>query len=169
VRLAVADTGPLHYLVLIGEIGLLPALVNALLIPPEVRDELDHARTPAPVRAWTAAPPAWLRVQSAPPTGADPGLARLDPGERAAIGLALAAGADAVLVDDRAGVAAARARGLAAIGTLGLLQRGARRGLVDLPDAIARLVATNFHIRQELLDMLLAEDRARRGEPTDGA
>lgn len=168
-RLAAADTGPLHYLVLIGEIIFLPALVSSVLIPPEVRDELDHARTPAPVRAWAAAPPVWLRVQSAPAASANLGLARLDAGERAVIDLALAVGADAVLVDDRAGVAVARARGLAAIGTLGLLQRGARRGLVDLPDALARLVATNFHIRQDLLDVLLSEDRARRGKPTNGA
>ena len=62
-RLVVADTGPLHYLVLIGEIGVLPALASEVLIPLEVRDELDRSRTPAPVRAWIAAPPTWLRVQ----------------------------------------------------------------------------------------------------------
>lgn len=161
-RLVVADTGPLHYLVLIGEIGILPALAGEVLIPPEVRGELDRSRTPAPVRAWIAAPPPWLQVHPAPPAVVDPALAKLDPGERAAIALAAAAGADTVLIDDRAGVAAARARGLEAIGTLGLLQRGARRGLLDLPNALARLVATNFHIRQELLDALLAEDQARR-------
>ena len=161
-HLAVADTGPPHYLVLIGAIGILPALVEEVLIPPEVRDELDRPQTPTPVRMWIAAPPPWLRVQTAPPAGADPALARLGPGERAAIALAATVRADAVLVDDRAAVAVARARSLPAIGTLGLLQRGARRGLLDLPDALARLVATNFHIRQELLDALLAEDRARR-------
>lgn len=161
-RLAVADTGPLHYLVLIGEIGTIAALFDEVLIPPEVRDELDRPQTPAPVRAWIAAPPPWLRVQTSPLAGSDPGLARLHPGERAAITLAIAVGADAVLVDDRAGVAATRARGLEAIGTLGLLQRAARRGLIDLPSVVARLVATNFHIRQELIDTLLAEDKAGR-------
>lgn len=161
-RLTVADTGPLNYLVLIGEIGIIALLVDEVLIPPEVRDELDHLRTPAPVRAWIAAPPPWLRVQPLPPADIDPGLAQLDPGERAAIALAIAVGADAILVDDRAGAAAARAHGLEATGTLGLLQRAARRGLLDLPDALARLVATSFHVRQELLDALLAEDRIRR-------
>ncbi len=156
-RLAVADTGPLHYFVLIGEIEVIAALVDEVLIPPEVRGELDHPRTPAAVRAWIAAPPVWLRVRSSPRTDIDRGLAQLDPGERAAIALAASVSADAVLMDDRAGVAAARARGLEAFGTLGLLQRAARRRLVDLPGALARLVATNFHIRQELLDALLAE------------
>ena len=158
---AVSDAGPLHYLVLIGEVGVLPELVSDALIPPEVRDELDRPRTPALVRAWVASPPAWLSVQPAP--AGDPALALLDPGERAAIALASSVGADVVLMDDRAGVAAARARGLRAVGTLGLLQRGARRGLLDLSAAFERLVATNFHVRRDLLDMLLAEDRARQG------
>lgn len=161
-RLAVADTGPLNYLVLIGEIGIIAILVDEVLIPSEVRDELDHLRTPAPVQAWITAPPPWLRVQPSLPADTDLGLAQLDPGERAAIALATTVGADAVLVDDRAGVAAARARGLEAIGTLGLLQRAARRGLLDLPSALARLVTTNFRVRQELLDALLAENRIRR-------
>jgi len=158
---AVSDAGPLHYLVLIGEIEVLPELVGDVLIPPEVRDELDRPRTPAPVRAWVASPPAWLSVQPAP--AEDPALALLDPGEQAAIRLASGIGANVVLMDDRAGVATARVRGLRAVGTLGLLQRGARRGLLNLPAAFERLVATNFHVRRELLDMLLTEDRERRG------
>lgn len=161
-RLAAADTGPLHYLVLIGEIGIIPTLIDELLIPPEVRDEMDRPQTPAPVRAWIASPPPWLRVQPSPQLDTAAALARLDPGERAAIALALSVAADVLLIDDRAGVAAARAHGLAAIGTLGLLQRAARRGLLDLPAALARLVATNFRIRQDLLDALLAEAGVHR-------
>jgi len=164
-RLAVADTGPLRYLILIGEVGIIPALIDVVLIPPEVHDELRRSRTPAQVRAWIAAPPPWLHVQPSPHADTNPRLARLDPGERAAITLAMSVTADAVLVDDRAGAAAARAHALAAIGTLGLLQRAARGGLLDLPTALARLVATNFHIRPQLLELLLAEDRIRREKP----
>lgn len=160
---AVADAGPLHDLVLIGEIGIVPELVGEVLIPPEVRDELDRPRTPAPVRAWIVSPPAWLLVRSAPPVPVeDLALASLDTGERAAIGLASGIDADVLLMDDRAGVIAARARGLPAIGTLGLLQRGAWHGSLDLSAAFERLAATNFHVRRELLDALLTEDRERR-------
>jgi len=134
------------------------------MIPQEVRDELDQPQTPALVRAWMAVPSPWLLVRPAP-AAADPVLARLGPGERAAIALALAIGVDTVLTDDRAAAAAARRRSLRAIGTLGLLQRGARHGLLDLPAALARLVTTNFRVRQELLDALLAEDRQRRSAP----
>lgn len=56
-----------------------------------------------------------------------------------------------------------RARGLEVTGTLGLLDRAAGRGFVNLPTAFAALKATNFHTRQELLDALLA--RHRTGNP----
>jgi predicted nucleic acid-binding protein len=48
-------------------------------------------------------------------------LESLDAGERAVIALAASLQIDLILMDDRAGVAAARARGIAATGTLGLL------------------------------------------------
>ena len=146
---------------LIGEIEILPKLMGHVLIPPEVRAEIDQPHTPAPVRAWIAAPPSWLAVQPGPGV-TDSALAKLDPGEQAAIALALSVGADAVLMDDRAGVTAALARGLAVLGTIGVLDRAARRHLVKLETAFARLRATNFRYPVALLDALLAEDRIRR-------
>jgi predicted nucleic acid-binding protein len=53
----VADTGPLHYLVLIRQIDLLPRLFGGVAIPEVVRDELDQPTTPASVRAWIGLPP----------------------------------------------------------------------------------------------------------------
>ncbi|WP_238192747.1 hypothetical protein [Methylobacterium frigidaeris] len=58
--------------------------------------------------------------------------------------LASALAADLIPMDDRDGVQGARARGFAVTGTLGLLSLAARRGLLDLPDAIARLRATKL-------------------------
>ena len=162
-RLVVADTGPLHYLVLIGQIELLPRLFETVLVPEMVRDELSRARTPPSVRAWMANPPAWLQIAPTPAALEELLLPALDDGERAAIALAMLRSVDLILMDDRAGVAAAEAKGLVVMGTLGLLDRAAQRGLVDLAAAFAALKATNFHMRQELLDFLLARDRERRG------
>ena len=168
-RTVVADSGPLRYLVLIGEIDILPKLMGDVLIPPDVKAELDRSQTPTPVRTWIAAPPSWLTVRPGPDV-ADPALAELDPGERAAIALALAVGADAVLMDDRAGVRAAFAKGLAVLGTLGALDRAARRGLIDFEAAISRLRTTNFRYPTALLNTLLEEHRrSADGEPSDGA
>jgi len=98
-----------------------------------------------------------------PPVAPRP-FPELDRGERAVIALAQAVGAALVLMDDRAGIAAARAQGLEATGTLGVLELAATSGLIDLPSAVARLKTTNFRYRPQLLDALLARDRQRRSE-----
>jgi len=161
---AVADTGPLNYLVLIGRIDVVPRMFERVCIPTAVRDELNQPMTPPAVRAWIAAPPDWLSIMPVA-AGADPALAVLDGGEQAAIALAAAIKADLLLMDDRAGVAAARARGIEVTGTLGVLDRASLRGLIDLSTAFAALRATSFHVGQELLDLLLDRERQRRGKP----
>ena len=158
--IVVADTGPLRYLVLIGRAEMLPRLFGPVSVPATVADELRHPNSPDAVRAWAAGPPPWLAVYPDPAEPA-PELRRLDPGERAAIALAHALGAGLLLMDDRAGVAAARARGCLVTGTLGVLVEAAGQGLLDLTAAFAALRATNFHHSPALLDALLAEDRAR--------
>ncbi|HLY55503.1 MAG TPA: hypothetical protein VKS60_08105 [Stellaceae bacterium] len=159
-RVVVADTSPLHYLVLIGEIGLLPILFETVSVPETVRDELTHPHSPPVVRDWLSAGPAWLKVFPTLPGAALP-LPRLDDGERAAIALALSLRADLVLMDDRRGVAAALAQGLETVGTIGLLDLAARRGLTDLAAGFARLKATNFRCRSEMLDALLTTHAKR--------
>jgi predicted nucleic acid-binding protein len=57
----------------------------------------------------------------------------VDAGELEAICLACEIKAAAVLMDDRAGRSAAVHCGLAVIGTIGLLEQAAARGLLDLP------------------------------------
>jgi predicted nucleic acid-binding protein len=58
-------------------------------------------------------------------------------------------------MDDRAGIAIARQQGFAVTGTLGVL--AARRGLIDLGVAFARLKATNFRTRPKIMAALLAQ------------
>ncbi len=85
--IVVADTSPLNYLVLIGEIQLLPTLYERVLIPEEVHRELQRLQTPPSVQAWAAKLPSWCEVRVVTST-ADPALSELDPGERDAIQLA---------------------------------------------------------------------------------
>lgn len=146
---------------LTGDIALLPKLFERVLAPQTVRDELADPEAPAAVREWIARPPDWLDVRPDPDVGArDWGRGpRLDRGERAVIALALAVKADLVLMDDQAGVTVARRRGLAATGTLGVLDIAVQQGLVDLVEAFERLKATSFYYRQGLLDALLAQHR----------
>jgi predicted nucleic acid-binding protein len=71
-------------------------------------------------------------------------------------------------MDDRAGVTAARTRGLRVVGTLGVLAGAASEGLLDLVEALAALRATNFRAPESLFELLLAEDRARRAGKSGG-
>ena len=159
--LVVADTGPLHYLVLTGDIELLSKLFEQVLVPQVVRDELANAEAPQAVRDWIAHAPGWLDVRLAHPGADDVAVARLDDGERAEIALALAVKAELVLMGDREGVGIARGR--AVTGTPGVLDLAARRGLIDLAAAFERLKATTFYFRQGLLEALLARHTTRRG------
>ena len=162
-RVVVADTGPLHYLVLIDAVELLPRLFGHVFIPTIVHAELLHPEAPPLVRAWAEAPPPWLTILPAPMDD-DTDSRSLDDGERAAIALSGTLRADLILMDDRAGVAAARGRGFAVTGTLGLLVIAARKSLIDLGVAFTALRSTNFHVRARLLDELLARHQSENGQ-----
>ena len=56
-RLVVADTGPLNYLLLIEAIDILPKLFETILVPAAVHDELAHADAPAVANIIGAAIP----------------------------------------------------------------------------------------------------------------
>ena len=147
---------------------MLPLLFGAGAVPVTVLRELRNPKAPDAVRAWAASPPQWFAVHDDPVEPA--ALRRLDSGERAAITLAQALGAGLVLIDDRAGAAAAREVGFRVTGTIGVLIDAAARGLLDLAAAFAALPATNFRYPTILLDALLAEHRPRAdGKPPDGA
>jgi len=152
--IVVADTSPINYLILIGEINVLPALYDLVLIPPSVREELGRMRTPDAVRLWIARPPGWLEVRK-PSGSGDPYLAHLDAGERDAILLAEELHADQLIVDDNPGRQEAKRRHLPFTGTLGVLRAGAKHGLLDLKTAIGCLQQTSFHVSQDLLDQII--------------
>jgi predicted nucleic acid-binding protein len=132
VRLIIADTGPVNYLVLIGNIDLLPRLFQRVILPSVVQAELADPDAPPPVRSWIANPPAWLEVHETSSRQFHQAVEGLDEGETAAIALAISLDADLLLMDDRKGVIAARGKGLRVTGTLGVLDLAASRGLVIL-------------------------------------
>ena len=96
---------------------MLPRLFGAVSVPATVAGELRHPNSPDAVRAWGGRPAAVARGAPDPAAPAEV-LRRLDPGERAALALAQVLGAELLLIDDRAGVAAARERGFRVTGTL---------------------------------------------------
>jgi predicted nucleic acid-binding protein len=63
-------------------------------------------------------------------------------------------------MDERKGVRVALSKGLAVTGTLGILDRAAQRGLIDVADCVERLKRTNFRYRPEMLRALIPRIRA---------
>ncbi len=159
--LVIADSSPIHYLLLIGHIEVLPSLYGRMIIPEIVVAELRHPQAPETVRGWIEARPNWIDVRQ-PRLTASGTVAELDDGERDAILLAIELEADLLLLDDRKARVEATRQNIMATGTLGVLEVASLRGLVDLPEAISRLQATNFRVAQRLIDDLLARNAGRR-------
>jgi predicted nucleic acid-binding protein len=156
VRLVIADTGPINYLILIGHIELLPRLCEKVVLPTAVQAELSDPVAPQVVQRWIATPPLWLEVAQAPSVVHEPGIHR---GEAEAIALAVSLHADLLLMDDRRGVTLAEKQGLVVTGTLGILDIAAERGLIDFAQAIQALESTSFRRPVALLEQLMAKHR----------
>src|SRR5207253_8130401 len=72
--IVIADTSPLHYLILLERAEVLQHLYGRVIIPEAVVRELQAQKTPAVVRRWITSPPEWLQIRqiAVPP---DPALA----------------------------------------------------------------------------------------------
>ena len=158
----ISDTSPINYLVLIGEIDILPRLFQSVLIPPAVWRELQHPKTPQAVYNWAASLPPWAAIEA--PTTLDATLS-LHQGETEAISLALERNIPAVLMDDRQAWLAAEARAIVPIGTVNLLESADQLGLLDFAQAVAKLKATNFRVEQSIIDSALKRAQQRKQIP----
>lgn len=160
--IVVADTSPLVALVNIGHVEILPRLFGEVLIPPAVLAELLSPSRPPGVRFFAQQPPPWLEVRAPARVEVAPGL---HAGESEALNLAAEVHADLVLLDEKEGRRVAIERHLLVAGTIGVLERAASEGLLDLREAFDRLQATDFWVNSALLEARLAahEQRPSRG------
>lgn len=155
----IADTTPIHYLILIDEIEILRELFEQIIIPEAVFRELQHKRAPKKIQTWIASPPHWLLInapsQSLHEIGHELGM-----GEREVIALAIELQADAVLIDDRRATREALKRNLPVLPTLSILAKAAEQERLDLVSAIHRLLKeTNFYVAMDVVDRLLSRYR----------
>ncbi len=155
--IVVADSSPLHYLILLEQTALLHRLYGHVLVPESVAVELRAARAPRPVLAWISRPPSWIEIVHVPAEEIASVAEELDPGERAAIALAEKIRADLILIDETDGRTEALRRSFRVTGTLGVLRAAAVEGLVDVRSVLNRLAATNFYTDERLLAKLFGE------------
>jgi predicted nucleic acid-binding protein len=159
VTLIVSDNSPLSALVCIKRTDFLPLLFDQVIVPSAVAREMSHPFAPTEVRGFIEQQAVWLSIR-------DPvsimRIPKLDPGELAAISLALELRAP-LLIDERAGRKAANDRGIEVIGVIGLLERAADLGYIhDLEEAHRELLTHGFHINESILAASLARHLANR-------
>ncbi len=126
----ITDTSVILNLCLLGQEGLLAPLFGTIIAPTQVVAEFQRLAAADP-RFQKLVFPAF--IQKAVPAGSLTGLlnpARLHGGEIAALSLAVEHQADVVLMDERAGRAAASALGLKTMGLLGILIEARQRSLI---------------------------------------
>jgi predicted nucleic acid-binding protein len=127
--IVVADTSVVLNLCLLGHVGVLSAIFAEISCPPEVAEEFSRlAQTDARFAGLSF--PSVINQRSTTTTPMVLGTPRLHAGERAALALSLELGADAVLIDERAGRLFAKRLGIRSLGLLGILVEARRRSLI---------------------------------------
>lgn len=156
--LLVADSGPLIALARVSLLHLPASLYGLVLVPSAVREEV--MRRPSEVDlAGLQAAFASSRLNLAPDAGETSPSPLPDPalgaGERAAITMAQARGAE-VLIDERRGRRTALDVDLQVVGTLGLLVRGRELRLIGpIRPPIAALRVSGYHLGDSLTTRVL--------------
>ncbi|MFO0937492.1 MAG: hypothetical protein U0798_13360 [Gemmataceae bacterium] len=154
--IVVSDTGPIHYLTLLGRIDLLAHFFGEVLVPSAVIWELSHSSTPDAIRDFMSNRPAWLKEISCPQT--DPKFDRFGIGEREALTVALRHPGSVLLCDDGAARSAAISERIAVSGTLGILRDAALSDLLNIREEIERLrTQTNFRGSDALLEAVCSD------------
>jgi predicted nucleic acid-binding protein len=157
--IVVSNSSPLVALARIGRLTLLASFYKRILIPAEVQHEVTVAGHGLP-GAEEVRNANWIEVISQRPP-VQPSLAQacqnLGAGERAAILLAKSLEADLVLLDEWKARRVAQDAGLSVVGCLGILEAGARRGLVpDLRQVYMDLLRQGIRFEVRLLQDSLA-------------
>jgi predicted nucleic acid-binding protein len=151
--IAVSNAGPLIACAKIRQFDLLHQLFDELVIPNAVYDEVVvKGATRAGAEETQAALNHWIRVAHVQ----HPALPRslhlhLGSGEAEAIALAAELAASYLLLDDRKARLTARYLGMPVVGTVGIMQRAHRDGLLpDLKQALDDLRAAGFRISDQV-------------------
>ncbi len=153
----VADSSPLIGLARIGQIEILRRLASRVLMPPAVRDEVTIHSPEAPGAA-TIRQTTWIEVEAPDHLEVEPLAILLDRGEAEAIALAQRLPGPTLLLDDARARRVAERLGIHRIGTVGLLRRAKKAGLIlAVKPHLEALIANGIYINRTLLDAVLKD------------
>ena len=142
----ISDTSPLQYLHQIGLLQLLPALIDRIVVPPAVDEELSIGRALG-VNLPDLSQLDWVEIRSPSGRPTLPFAHDLGPGETETLVLAMESPESTVLLDDALARRVAEILKIRFTGTLGLLLDAKSAGLVSALDPLlASLQALGFRL-----------------------
>ena len=149
----VTNTGPLIALGRVKAFEIVGQLPFKFIVPAQVADEIaTGARLGHPVTM-----PAWVEVVALNGPVARLSVSALDEGEAAVIQLALELAIKRVCIDEWRGRRAALAAGLQVAGSLGLLGRAKRLGIIAaVRPWVEKMAAAGIHYHPDLLEKFLS-------------
>jgi hypothetical protein len=161
----VSNSSPLIYLAKLGKLELLRKLFKEILIPREVFNEVilrgKAGKFSDVIVIEEAMQGGWLKTRR---TEADRKLAKyapeLDLGEREVISLAREIKADLVLMDDASARSISESLGLNAKGTIYVLLKAYKSGLVtkdEVKTLLDKLILTGFRLSSETYSRILGQ------------
>lgn len=153
----VGDSSPLIALAIIGQLELLAKLYSQVIIPEKVWEEITiHGAGLAGAAAISQLD--WLIIQKPASELIKPLSILLDAGEAEAIALAMSLPDSTVLLDDAQARRVAERFGVNRIGTLGILRRAKKAGLITaIKPYTVQLQASGIYMRQNLIDAVLRD------------
>jgi hypothetical protein len=160
-NVVVSDTSPIRAFAFIGRLDILESLFDEILVPPTVFSELTHPTRWGPPVLVSSIP--WIVVRAPQRTELVAAWRReLDLGEAESLAVAQELPGTTLLIDEKAGRAAATRAGLPVIGTLGVLTRAKRQGLV--PEVTPLMDRLRFEFDFFVSDQLRQEIQRQSGE-----
>ncbi|WP_413172248.1 DUF3368 domain-containing protein [Anabaena azotica] len=153
----VADSSPLISLSIIAQLELLPQLYQRILLPPAVWDEVTVQGAGLP-GSLAVSQLTWLEIQTPEALILEPLSILVDRGEAEAIALAQSTPNSLVLLDDAKARRVAERLGIPRIGTLGILRKAKKSGLItEVKLYIDKLLANGIYIQPSLINAVLRD------------
>ena len=155
-RIVISDASPLIGLSLVDGLDWLPKIFGEVWLPEKVRCELlAGSKTRGAQKIQTAIDSGWLKIWDKPVQPLK--SIDLDEGETACISFALEyAGETLLIIDEKAGRAVAKEKGIPIIGTAAIIGLAKNRGYISSArDIFETLHASDFRISVDVIKTVL--------------
>jgi len=154
----IADSSPLIALAVADSLELLPRLYSRIVLPPAVWHEVTIAGKGMPGADIVQQQAQWLNVVEPAASTVVPLSILVDKGEAEAIALAQQLTDATLLLDDAQARRLAQRLDLPRIGTLGIMRKAKRAGLIDqVAPLIERLQQHGIYVGAKLVDAILRD------------